>query len=172
VFGNYVIQKLFEHGDQAQKAALAKTMETHVLHLSMQMYGCRVRRKQRRAPFSDTQVVQKALEHVLFEQRDKLVAEIAGHVIECVKSANANHVIQRLIALDPPAAIIDAFKGHVRELSCHPFGCRVLQKSFEILNPAKIRPLLNELHTCAAHLMVDQFGSESSRGRFAGRQVM
>lgn len=44
VFGNYVIQKLFEHGDQAQKAALASKMETHVLQLSMQMYGCRVRR--------------------------------------------------------------------------------------------------------------------------------
>lgn len=42
VFGNYVIQKLFEHGDQQQKAALAKKMEGHVLQLSMQMYGCRV----------------------------------------------------------------------------------------------------------------------------------
>ena len=42
VFGNYVIQKLFEHGDQTQKAALAKKMEGHVLSLSMQMYGCRV----------------------------------------------------------------------------------------------------------------------------------
>lgn len=42
VFGNYVIQKLFEHGDQQQKATLAKKMEGHVLQLSMQMYGCRV----------------------------------------------------------------------------------------------------------------------------------
>jgi len=94
------------------------------------------------------------------DQREKLVQEIAGHVIECVKSANANHVIQRLIALDPPMCIIEAFKGHVRELSCHPFGCRVLQKSFEIISPTKIRPLLNELHTCAGQLMTDQFGSE------------
>lgn len=42
VFGNYVIQKFFEHGDENQRAALAKTMEGHVLHLSMNMYGCRV----------------------------------------------------------------------------------------------------------------------------------
>lgn len=104
-------------------------------------------------------MVQKALEHVLFEQREKLVAEIAGHVIECVKSANANHVIQRLIALDPPASVLDAFKGHVYELSVHPFGCRVLQKTFEAIPPAKIRPLLNEMHMSSARLMTDQFGS-------------
>lgn len=108
---------------------------------------------------TNTQVVQKALEHVLPEQRERLVTELVGHVIECVKSANANHVIQRLIALDPPPAILDAFKGHVRELSCHPFGCRVLQMSFEILKPARIRPLLNELHACAGQLMTDQFGN-------------
>ena len=42
VFGNYVIQKLFEHGDQRQKAALAEKMENRILALSTQMYGCRV----------------------------------------------------------------------------------------------------------------------------------
>ena len=45
LFGNYVIQKLFEHGNQAQKKALAQQMMTHVLHLSLQMYGCRVVQK-------------------------------------------------------------------------------------------------------------------------------
>ncbi|WOO81346.1 Pumilio 2 [Vanrija pseudolonga] len=145
VFGNYVIQKLFEHGDQNQKAALAKKMEGHVLQLSMQMYGCRV--------------MQKALEHVLVDQREKLIAELNGHIIECVKSANANHVIQRLISLDPPSSLTDAFVGHVHELSTHSFGCRVLQKAFEVLPPEKIRPLLNEMHSCSPKLMVDQFGN-------------
>ena len=42
VFGNYVVQKMFELGDQRQKAGLAKKMEGHVLDLSLQMYGCRV----------------------------------------------------------------------------------------------------------------------------------
>ena len=45
VFGNYVIQKLFEYGTQIQKTALANTMEGHVLQLSLQMYGCRVVQK-------------------------------------------------------------------------------------------------------------------------------
>lgn len=45
VFGNYVIQKFFEHGDQSQKRILASKMKGHVLTLSLQMYGCRVVQK-------------------------------------------------------------------------------------------------------------------------------
>lgn len=42
VFGNYVVQKMFELGDPEQKTALADKMRGNVLPLSMQMYGCRV----------------------------------------------------------------------------------------------------------------------------------
>jgi mRNA-binding protein PUF3 len=45
VFGNYVIQKFFEHGNQVQKRVLAEQMKNHVMELSMQMYGCRVVQK-------------------------------------------------------------------------------------------------------------------------------
>ncbi|WWC89804.1 uncharacterized protein L201_004730 [Kwoniella dendrophila CBS 6074] len=145
VFGNYVTQKLFEHGDQRQKAALAKKMEGHVLDLSMQMYGCRV--------------VQKALEHVLVEQRKTLVAELDGHILECVRSSNANHVIQRLIVIGAPQTLPDAFVTHVQELAKHPYGCRVIQKMFENLEENMIRTLLNEMHEYTLELMEDQFGN-------------
>jgi len=42
VFGNYVVQKLFEVCDQAQKVDIAGKMEGNVFKLSMEMYGCRV----------------------------------------------------------------------------------------------------------------------------------
>ena len=45
VFGNYVIQKFFEHGNQSQKKRLAAQMKGHILVLSKQMYGCRVVQK-------------------------------------------------------------------------------------------------------------------------------
>ena len=45
VFGNYVIQKFFEHGDQSQKKGLANKMKGNMLQLSLQMYGCRVVQK-------------------------------------------------------------------------------------------------------------------------------
>lgn len=45
VFGNYVIQKFFEHGDQIQKKILAARMKGQVLSLANQMYACRVVQK-------------------------------------------------------------------------------------------------------------------------------
>lgn len=41
VFGNYVVQQLFEHGTMVQKKLLAAKMKGHVPQLSAQLYGCR-----------------------------------------------------------------------------------------------------------------------------------
>lgn len=45
VFGNYVIQKFFEHGSPEQKRRLAQELVGNVVPLTMQMYGCRVIQK-------------------------------------------------------------------------------------------------------------------------------
>ncbi|KAK1925075.1 armadillo-type protein [Papiliotrema laurentii] len=145
VFGNYVVQKMFELGDPEQKTALADKMRGNVLPLSMQMYGCRV--------------VQKALEHVTTEQRAEIVAELEPHFVECLRSSNANHVIQRLITLDPPQSLSSAFLGHFQELATNPFGCRVIQKMIEQLGDDMKRQILDEMHPISAMLMQDQFGN-------------
>ncbi|KAI5122952.1 hypothetical protein M0805_006833 [Coniferiporia weirii] len=147
VFGNYVIQKLFEHGTQVQKTVLASTMEGHILTLSLQMYGCRV--------------VQKAVEYVLPEQQAAFVKELDAHVLKCVKDANGNHVIQKLIerVSSDRLGFVQAFRGSVYDLSTHPYGCRVLQRCFEHLSEEQTRPLLDELHKYTINLMQDQFGN-------------
>lgn len=147
VFGNYVVQKLFEHGTQIQKSVLAGTMEGHILTLSLQMYGCRV--------------VQKAVEYILPDQQAAFVKELDSHVLKCVKDANGNHVIQKLIERVAPERLgfVQAFRGNVYELSTHPYGCRVLQRCFEHLKEEQTRPLLDELHKYTINLMQDQFGN-------------
>jgi mRNA-binding protein PUF3 len=45
VFGNYVIQKFYEHGNQAQKKILAEKMKGKVVWLSQDTYACRVVQK-------------------------------------------------------------------------------------------------------------------------------
>src|ERR1700761_4539660 len=52
VFGNYVIQKFFEHGSQVQKKVLASVMKGKVVDLSLQMYACRVVQKVSAGPIS------------------------------------------------------------------------------------------------------------------------
>ncbi|KAI6109002.1 ARM repeat-containing protein [Pisolithus croceorrhizus] len=134
VFGNYVIQKLFEHGTQVQKTILANTMEGHILG---------------------------AVEFILPEQQGAFVKELDPHVLKCVKDANGNHVIQKLIERVAPERLgfVNALRGNVYDLSTHPYGCRVLQRCFEHLPEDQTRPLMDELHKYMINLMQDQFGN-------------
>ena len=61
VFGNYVLQKLFEYGTPDQCESLAILLKGQAVQLAMQMYGCRV--------------VQKALEYVGTPRLIELVQE-------------------------------------------------------------------------------------------------
>ncbi|KAL8791669.1 MAG: hypothetical protein Q9195_005752 [Heterodermia aff. obscurata] len=145
VFGNYVIQKFFEHGNQSQKKILANQMRTHVLTLSLQMYGCRV-----------------ALEHILTDQQAQLVKELEKDVLKCVKDQNGNHVIQKAIERVPAEHIqfiINAFTGQVQALATHSYGCRVIQRMLEHCEEPTRSAVLQELHACTTSLIVDQFGN-------------
>ena len=66
VFGNYVVQKLFDNGTPKQREALASFLVGHAVQLSLQMYGCRV--------------VQKALEFASIDTLIALVSEFSGQV--------------------------------------------------------------------------------------------
>ncbi|KAG9122977.1 mRNA binding protein puf3, partial [Ceratobasidium sp. 392] len=147
VFGNYVVQKLFEFGSIEQRNLLVNVMEGNMLSLSLQMYGCRV--------------VQKAIECITIEQQASFVQEIDVDIMRCVKDANGNHVIQKLIERVTPELLgfVSAFQGNVYDLATHPYGCRVLQRCFEYLHEPQTRPLIDELHKYTTQLMQDQFGN-------------
>ncbi|KAJ3813197.1 ARM repeat-containing protein [Lentinula aff. lateritia] len=147
IFGNYVIQKLFEHGTQVQKSRLAAAMEGHILPLSKQMYGCRV--------------VQKAIEYILPEQQVIIVHELEPHIMECIHDANGNHVIQKIIERVSPDRLgfVYGFRGNVQSLATHTFGCRVLQRALEYLPEVITAPLIEELHASTLLLMQNQFGN-------------
>ncbi len=70
VFGNYVLQKLFEYGTPEQCETLALLLSGQSVQLSMQMYGCRV--------------VQKALEYVSTQRLIVLVSEFENPQVQCV----------------------------------------------------------------------------------------
>ena len=55
--------------------------------------------------------------------------------------------------------IIDAFNGRVKELSSHPYGCRVVQRILEhCTNPQK-SVILDELRACCGELVQDCYGN-------------
>ena len=166
VFGNYVVQKLLEFGTEMMKAQLRDTLKGEMLPLSLQMYGCRV--------------VQKALETLEEDDLPKLLIEFHHNVLSCIHDQNGNHVIQKCIEVMSTKAkqayavhdgeranffgeqldfIISDVLANVTSLSCHPYGCRVLQRILEhCIEPTKILAL-DEIAKCHKIVLDDQYGN-------------
>ncbi|KAE8679445.1 Pumilio-like protein 2 [Hibiscus syriacus] len=144
VFGNYIIQKFFEHGTESQRAELAGQLIGHVLSLSLQMYGCR------------------ALEVVDVDQQTRMVAELDGSVMKRVRDQNGNHVIQNTIECfhqDRIQSIISAFYGQVVDLSTHPYGCRVIQHVLEHGKPHERSAIISKLAGQIVKMSLQKFAS-------------
>lgn len=164
VFGNYVLQKLFEIVPKVEREmeSLPEVQEAHMLErltakvrgnlkrLSKHMYGCRV--------------MQKAIEFVKPADRDALAHEIEGQVPECVFDQNANHVVQKIVEVSPEKCqfIIDEFMGPLSELACNAYGCRVLQRTFEKCHDVEgvdLRPLLEAVASRISEFTIHQYGN-------------
>jgi pumilio RNA-binding family len=165
VFGNYVVQKLFEHGNHEIRSTLKKSLEGQMVSLSSQMYGCRV--------------AQKALEKMDDDNLIDLLSEFHDTVLTCIHDQNGNHVIQKIIqvvssrsktyqAEDKEKAIkfstqlhfiLDCVIENIVPLSCHPFGCRVLQRILEHCIESQKSTALDTIQRCLRTLLDDQYGN-------------
>lgn len=148
VFGNYVIQKFFEHGSQIQKQILADAMMGKLTELSLQMYGCRV--------------VQKALEHVLNSQLEAMVEELRPEVVRLCKDINGNHVVQKVLGIMPQMfmpKMMAEFQGQIHALCTQNYGCRVVQRMLEVGNAQQKSQLMEDIHACGPGLIPDHFGN-------------
>jgi pumilio RNA-binding family len=113
--------------------------------LAVQMYGCRV--------------LQKALETMTAEEHQRLIGELKGNVMLCVRDKNGNHVIQKCIEFASTKTrqpIIDEFAGEVVTLAKHPFGCRVIQRVLEFCPREQVADTRTELLRSIDALVQDQ----------------
>lgn len=166
VFGNYVVQKLLDFGTPQVKADIRDTLEGEMLQLSLQMYGCRV--------------VQKALEALDEDDLPRLLREFHHNVLSCIHDQNGNHVIQKCIEVLNGRAkralamgdnhrasflreqiefIVDDVLVNTISLSCHPYGCRVLQRILEHCDHPKKIMVLDEIKKGHRTLLDDQYGN-------------
>ena len=166
VFGNYVVQKLLDFGTPTMKAEIRDTLEGEMLQLSLQMYGCRV--------------VQKALEALDEDDLPRLLREFHHNVLSFIHDQNGNHVIQKCVEVlnhraQKAQAIGDAHRAKFLEeqidfiiddvlvnaaaLSCHPYGCRVLQRILEHCGEQRKMAILDEIMKSHKKLLDDQYGN-------------
>ena len=67
---------------------------------------------------------------VHLDQQTKMVTELDGQIMRCVRDQNGNHVIQKCIECVPEGEIrfiVSTFYDQVVTLSTHPYGYRVIQ---------------------------------------------
>jgi hypothetical protein len=90
--------------------------------------------------------IAQAIEVVNLDQQTKMVTELDGHIMRCVRDQNGNHVIQKCIECVPEDEIrfiVSTFYDQVVTLSTHPYGCRVIQ----VKNPSFT------FYLCETHLL-------------------
>jgi hypothetical protein len=123
-FGNFLVQRVLEHGTADQIMAVANTIRGHVVSLSMDPFGCHV--------------VQKALDIVPEEYKAAMVHELLRRIPDTVIHRYACHVWQKLFELrwsDSPPQIMryvnDALSGMWHEVALGETGSLVVQNIFE-----------------------------------------
>merc|ERR1711933_325100 len=121
-----------------------------VLSFAFDSVGCRI--------------VQQALEVANAAERELLVCELHGHVVDAMKSPHANFVIQKVVEALPVALasfVAEEIIGMGTEVARHRYGCRILCRLLEHHSdtdcPAT-RELLDEVLADAAHLCHHSFG--------------
>ncbi|SPO02871.1 uncharacterized protein DNG_05549 [Cephalotrichum gorgonifer] len=147
-YGNYVIQKLFDHSDAAQKKTLTAEMKGQLYNLSVDKYGCRV--------------VQKALDRISIDERVELVRELESNIVTLMNNEHGNHVVQKIVELLPREHldfIMEPMRGHISTLSTQQFACRVVQRMLEQGTVKDKADIFSEVHAAAHLLISDPFGN-------------
>jgi pumilio RNA-binding family len=110
----------------------------------------------------------------------QLLSEFHHNVLSCIHDQNGNHVMQKCIEVMSARAkkahmqgdhkeadfllgqidfIVDDVMNNVRSLSCHPYGCRVLQRILEHCPEPKKSLALDEIKKFHKAFLDDQFGN-------------
>ncbi|KAH0092628.1 ARM repeat-containing protein, partial [Aureobasidium melanogenum] len=151
-FGNFLVQRCFEHGTPEQIIAIARAIRNNTLNLSMDPFGCHV--------------VQKAFDSVPEEYKAIMVHELLRRIPETVVHRYACHVWQKLFELrwsDTPPQIMkyvnEALRGMWHEVALGETGSLVVQNIFENCLEEDKRPCINEVLASIDVIAHGQFGN-------------
>ncbi|KAK3705807.1 hypothetical protein LTR37_013114 [Vermiconidia calcicola] len=151
-FGNFLVQRCFEHGTPEQVVAIAQAIRGNTLNLSMDAFGCHV--------------VQKAFDCVPEEYKAIMVHELLRRIPETVIHRYACHVWQKLFELrwsgSPPQImkyVNEALRGMWHEVALGETGSLVVQNIFENCLEEDKRPCVNEVLASIDVVAHGQFGN-------------
>ena len=151
-FGNFLVQRGFEHGTPDQVISIAKTIRGNTVVLSKDPFGCHV--------------VQKAFDAVPEEYKAVMVHELLRHIPETIIHRYACHVWQKLFELrwsDSPPQIMkpvnEALRRMWHEVALGETGSLVVQNIFENCIEEDKRPCVEEVLHSIDIIAHGQFGN-------------
>lgn len=151
-FGNFLVQRCFEHSTPDQVNAIAEAIHGNVISLSMDPFGCHV--------------VQKAFDSVPENHKADMVRELLRRIPDTVIHRYACHVWQKLFELrwsaDPPQImnkVNDALRGMWHEVALGETGSLVVQNIFENCVEEEKRPAIEEVIANIDLIAHGQFGN-------------
>lgn len=132
-----------EFGNVEQQSILAKTLGSQSYSISSNAYGCKV--------------INKALEVLppnIKLELIKCILKSNSSLVKLSMDQNGNHVIQKIIekgdqldlsinkdnVIKLLRPLLNSFKGNVKDICCHPLGCRVIQRLIETMPTDKLNP--------------------------------
>lgn len=151
-FGNFLVQRCFEHGTPEQIVSIAQAIRGNTLNLSMDAFGCHV--------------IQKAFDSVPEEYKAIMVHELLRRIPETVIHRYACHVWQKLFELrwsgSPPQImkyVNEALRGMWHEVALGETGSLVVQNIFENCLEEDKRQCVNEVLASIDVVAHGQFGN-------------
>ncbi|KAK4904739.1 hypothetical protein LTR66_017872, partial [Elasticomyces elasticus] len=151
-FGNFLVQRCFEHSTPDQVVAIADAIHGNVISLSMDPFGCHV--------------IQKAFDSVPESHKADMVRELLRRIPDTVIHRYACHVWQKLFELrwsaEPPqimCKVIDALGGMWHEVALGETGSLVVQNIFENCVEEEKRPAIEEVISSIDLIAHGQFGN-------------
>ncbi|PFH33316.1 Pumilio-family RNA binding repeat-containing protein [Besnoitia besnoiti] len=152
-FGNYLVQKVVEECAEPQLLQLVRKLRPRIVDVCLSPHG--------------TRAVQKLIEvcaklPAASPSTTELLAALRPSIVLLAKDANANHVVQKILASFSPARCDFVFaqvKKHCVEISKERHGCCVMQRCIDAAPPQAKTEILQGIAANALELMQDAFGN-------------
>ncbi|KRH94845.1 Translational repressor Pumilio/PUF3, RNA-binding proteins (Puf superfamily) [Pseudoloma neurophilia] len=140
LFGNYVIQRLID--DTYCKGVIYEEIKDRLLEMSTNTFGCRVVQKllfndqsNNESNTDDKNIIkQSTIYKKMNKCNDNISIRLANDLLpflnDLVYDSNGNHVVQRVCLITD---VSKYFYKQSLQLARHKYGCRVLQKMFEVI---------------------------------------
>lgn len=149
-FGNYLVQKLFDHLSVKERTEILKICENQLKQIALNQHG--------------TRALQHMIEFLTIDEQIKIIVEqLKSHVVELIKNLNGNHVIQKCLVQFTNKKhiqfIVDGVCDGVFEVASHRHGCCVLQKTLDYSDTKQFQQIGKSVLKNGLELLQDAYGN-------------